>query len=210
MDAQDYLQDPCRASSLSFRKTNTTVIPEDLLILRDEEFEKSPSFGIDDPYFKLIHRMKQVERISLPEEFELIQCYAAAYADHIQECYDSVNISADILRKNEMAPGYDPGLRIAVSERNTKKIAASGIADLDPQIGEGVLDWIQVSSAYRRRHLGKFIVCELLHRLQGKADFVTVSGRVNNPCHPLELYKSCGFTDLTIWHIITKDAARRA
>ena len=176
-----------------------------MLILRDDEFENDLSFGIDDPYFKLIHRMKQVECLPLPEGFEIIQCNAEELPDHIRECYDEVNISAEMLRRNEMAPGYDPGLRIAVSERNRKKIVASGIAEYDPQVREGVLDWIQVSPAFRRRNLGRFIVCELLHRLQEKADFVTVSGRVNHPDHPLELYRSCGFTDLTIWHIITRD-----
>ncbi|MBQ6507878.1 MAG: GNAT family N-acetyltransferase [Flexilinea sp.] len=175
-----------------------------MLILRDDELINAPSDGIDDPYFKLIHRMKQVERLPLPEGFEIIQCNTEDLADHIRECYDKINISAEILRRNEMAPGYDPGLQIAVSERNRKKIIASGIAEYDPQVREGILDWIQVSPAYRRRNLGRFIVCELLHRLQKKADFVTVSGRVNNPDHPLELYESCGFTDLTIWHIITR------
>lgn len=160
---------------------------------------KTTVFGSDVPYFKLIHRMKLVERIPLPEGFEIIECSASDYADHIRKCYDGVNISSETVN------GYDPELQIAVSERDRKKIIASGIAEFDPQIGEGVLDWIQVSPAYKRRHLGRFIVCELLHRLQRKADFVTVSGQMNNPDHPLALYKSCGFTDLTIWHVITKN-----
>ena len=205
---QDYLQDPCRASSLSFRRTNTTVIPENVLILRDDEFAEIPYPAIDEPYFKLIHRMEWIDQIHLPEDFEMIQCDTADYADHIRECYDGIYISADDLLKQETYPGFDPGLRIAISERNRKKIIASGIAEYDPLVGEGILDWIQVSPAYRRKHLGKYIVLELLHRLQGKADFVTVSGKTNNPDHPIALYKSCGFADMTIWHIITKITGR--
>ena len=178
---QDYLQDPCRASSLSFRRTNTTVIPENVLILRDDEFAEIPYPAIDEPYFKLIHRMEWIDQIHLPEDFEMIQCDTADYADHIRECYDGIYISADDLLKQETYPGFDPGLRIAICERNRKKIIASGIAEYDP-----------------------YIVLELLHRLQGKADFVTVSGKTNNPDHPIALYKSCGFADMTIWHIITK------
>ena len=205
---QDYLQDPCRASSLSFRRTNTTVIPENVLILRDDEFAEIPYPAIDEPYFKLIHRMEWIDQIHLPEDFEMIQCDTADYADHIRECYDGIYISADDLLKQETYPGFAPGLRIAISERNRKKIIASGIAEYDPLVGEGILDWIQVSPAYRRKHLGKYIVLELLHRLQGKADFVTVSGKTNNPDHPIALYKSCGFADMTIWHIITKITGR--
>ena len=205
---QDYLQDPCRASSLSFRRTNTTVIPENVLILRDDEFAEIPYPAIDEPYFKLIHRMEWIDQIHLPEDFEMIQCDTADYADHIRECYDGIYISADDLLKQETYPGFAPGLRIAISERNRKKIIASGIAEYDPLVGEGILDWIQVSPAYRRKHLGKYIVLELLHRLQGKADFVTVSGKINNPDHPIALYKSCGFADMTIWHIITKITGR--
>ena len=205
---QDYLQDPCRASSLSFRRTNTTVIPENVLILRDDEFAEIPYPAIDEPYFKLIHRMEWIDQIPLPEDFEMIQCDTADYADHIRECYDGIYISADDLLKQETYPGFAPGLRIAISERNRKKIIASGIAEYDPLVGEGILDWIQVSPAYRRKHLGKYIVLELLHRLQGKADFVTVSGKTNNPDHPIALYKSCGFADMTIWHIITKITGR--
>lgn len=205
---QDYLQDPCRASSLSFRRTNTTVIPENVLIVRDDEFAEIPCPAIDEPYFKLIHRMEWIDQIHLPEDFEMIQCDTADYADHIRECYDGIYISADDLLKQETYPGFAPGLRIAISERNRKKIIASGIAEYDPLVGEGILDWIQVSPAYRRKHLGKYIVLELLHRLQGKADFVTVSGKTNNPDHPIALYKSCGFADMTIWHIITKITGR--
>ena len=205
---QDYLQDPCRASSLSFRRTNTTVIPENVLILRDDEFAEIPYPAIDEPYFKLIHRMEWIDQIHLPEDFEMIQCDTADYADHIRECYDGIYISADDLLKQETYPGFDPGLRIAICERNREKIIASGIAEYDPLVGEGILDWIQVSPAYRRKHLGKYIVLELLHRLQGKADFVTVSGKTNNPDHPIALYKSCGFADMTIWHIITKITGR--
>ena len=205
---QDYLQDPCRASSLSFRRTNTTVIPENVLILRDDEFAEIPYPAIDEPYFKLIHRMEWIDQIHLPEDFEMIQCDTADYADHIRECYDGIYISADDLLKQETYPGFDPGLRIAICERNREKIIASGIAEYDPLVGEGILDWIQVSPAYRRKHLGKYIVLELLHRLQGKADFVTVSGKINNPDHPIALYKSCGFADMTIWHIITKITGR--
>ena len=45
------------------------------------------------------------------------------------------------------------------------------------------------------------IVNELLYRLKGQADFVTVSGDVNNEDNPLGLYEKCGFVDKRIWLI---------
>ena len=42
---------------------------------------------------------------------------------------------------------------------------ATGIAELDREIGEGVLEWIQVSKDYRRRELGSYLVCELLIKI---------------------------------------------
>jgi hypothetical protein len=55
----------------------------------------------------------------------------------------------------------------------------------------------------RYDHYLPFIVCELLRRMQGKAAFATVSGRINNPARPMALYHACGFTDPVIWHVIT-------
>ena len=74
---------------------------------------------------------------------------------------------------------------------------------LDTDIREGVLEWIQVSSAYRRQGFGQLIVQELLFRLQNRADFVTVSGKQNDPLDPRGLYERCGFGAGTIWHILT-------
>ncbi len=86
----------------------------------------------------------------------------------------------------------------------SNELVASGIAGLDQNIGEGILEWIQVSPAYRRRGLGRYLVCELLSRMDGKADFVTVSGQVDNQSRPELLYESCGFQDRVVWHILTR------
>ena len=50
----------------------------------------------------------------------------------------------------------------------------------------------------------QLLVNELLTRLQGKADFVTVSGKVDNVTKPEMLYRKCGFKGDDIWHILTK------
>ena len=58
---------------------------------------------------------------------------------------------------------------------------------------------------HRGRGAGQFIVNELLRRMQGRADFATVSGKVNNATNPEGLYRRCGFTGADVWHILTKE-----
>ena len=99
---------------------------------------------------------------------------------------------------------YDQNLWIAVTERGQDKIVASGIAEIDADIKEGILEWIQVSPEHRGKGLGKFVVNELLWRMKDKAEFVTVSGKLDNPTNPRELYVSCGFSDEAIWHVMRK------
>ncbi|HHV46283.1 MAG TPA: GNAT family N-acetyltransferase [Tissierellia bacterium] len=82
------------------------------------------------------------------------------------------------------------------------KPVALGIAELDKNVREGSLEWIQVIPEYRRRGLGQAVVNRLLLNFVGKADFVTVSGQVNNDTNPEKLYRKCGFQGNDIWHVI--------
>ena len=97
---------------------------------------------------------------------------------------------------------YSPDLWIGLKENDSGKLVATGIAEFDQEIKEGVLEWIQVSPEFRRRGLGRFVVNELLIRLVKRADFVTVSGRMNNPNNPYALYLNCGFETPVIWHVV--------
>ena len=88
----------------------------------------------------------------------------------------------------------------------TGELAATGIAELDREIGEGILEWIQVSEDCRGRGLGRYLVSELLWRMRGRALFATVSGQCNNPSQPERLYRGCGFTGDDVWHVLRKKA----
>lgn len=203
ISVREYLNDPCRASSLPFWKSERITIPGHLSICRDDLFSADLFPGVDEPYFKLMHELRSVPTPVLPASFELADCDISAYAHHIQECYTEESISVQGLRAYQSHPVYDPSLWIVVAEVSTGRIVATGIGELDTRIGEGVLEWIQVSPDYRRRGLGRFIVCELLRRMQDRAAFVTVSGRVKNASNPYALYQACGFTNPVIWHVVT-------
>ena len=207
MNRDIYLVDPCKASSLPFWKTEMVTVPDFLKIIRDNEYRQNRNkyeAYSDEPYFKLIHRMQDLQKPILPDRYSTVEIGVADFAHHIGECYADGGVSDSDLKKYINHPVYDPMLWIAVKDNLTEKTVATGIAELDTRIGEGILEWIQVSPKYRRMGLGAFVVNELLNRMKGKADFVTVSGKVKNRTNPLALYERCGFSEKVIWHILTK------
>ena len=204
MDRKTYLLDPCGASSLPFWKTNSVSIPDDLLILREDD-PHLPAMRekyTDTPYFKLIHHMTHIDRSTLPDGFRFICPDEQTLSDHIFSCYTSEGVSPEELREYRLHPTFCDDLWLAVVQEKTGEIVASGIAELDTVVREGILEWIQVSPAYRRQGFGRFIVCELLARMQGRADFVTVSGKADDPADPHGLYARCGFEDGVVWHVL--------
>ena len=204
MDRNCYLKDPCRASSLPYWKSTDISIPKDLMILRDDAFEERAPGYEDTPFFKLIHRLNPVDQPFLPRGFDIVPADTELLCKHISVCYRSERVTAEELEQYKCHRTYHPDLWIAVADTFTGEIAASGIAELDGNIGEGILEWIEVSPEFRRRGLGKFLVNELLFRMKDMADFVTVSGRLHDPSNPLAFYESCGFNDCVIWHILRK------
>lgn len=199
-----YLANPCRAASLPYWKAVSVNVPPFMRILHHDDYDPSAWAGYhDEPYFRLYHSLQELPEAPLPEGFFLSHATPEEFSAHIAACYPSIRISADDLRACMQRPVCHPDLWLVIRDADGM-IAASGIADLDRCIGEGVLEWIQVSDAYRRRGLGRCIVTELLRRMAGEARFATVSGQCNNPTRPEQLYRACGFTGRDVWHILQK------
>lgn len=202
MQIEEYLADPCGASSLPYWKTASVSVPGGITVIRDDLFSGSGCGGKDEPYFKLMHTLQAVPEAPLPEGYGMVPAGAEDFSVQINACYTQEHISPDELLDYRSHPVYMPELWIAVADLKRGKIAATGIAEYDSRIGEGILEWIQVLPEYRRKGLGAFIVCELLKRLPDRARFATVSGRMNNESSPLALYTACGFGHPVIWHVI--------
>ncbi len=204
IDVNNYIADPCKTSSLPYWKTERIQTLGNTAVVRDDEFSTEKCIGCDEPYFKAIHDLKNVETAFLPSGFETIKCNVPAFAAHINACYSDICISFEELSNYHNHPVYDPELWIAVAEKESGKVVATGIGELDKRIGEGILEWIQVSREFRNMGLGHYIVHELLCRMQKRAKFVTVSGKLHDSNNPLSLYKSCGFGKVVIWHVVTE------
>lgn len=201
---EEYLREPCRAASIPYWKAVSISVPESMRILHENDFHPELlEQYTDEPYFRLKHDLQGVESAAVPRGYTLCRGSAEEFAAHIQACYGNGMTAAQV-RGFTDTDVYCPYLWIALRDDRTGRIVATGIGELDREMGEGVLEWIQVSAEYRGRGLGSFIVKELLWRMKDKADFVTVSGQCANPTNPEKLYRKCGFTGNDVWHILRK------
>ena len=200
-----YLADPCKVASIPYWKAKSITIPDGMKILHRDEYDVVDyQQYIDEPYFRLIHNLKGLAEPVLPQGYSLCTATLFEYAAHISSCYEEIGITAEELHGYTLRPVYDAALWLAVKETHTGTIVATGIAELDREIGEGILEWIQVSQNHRGKGLGRYVVSELLWRMKGKAGFATVSGQCNNASNPEKLYRKCGFTGNDVWHILRK------
>lgn len=200
---KQYLENPCRTASIPYWKAVSTSIPDKMSIIHDSEFNTELlKRYIDEPYFRLQHRMLGVKQVLLPEGYSLCEASALDFVDHINSCYEDIGITISEIQRYFTREQYNSELWLAVKEECKGNIVATGIAELDREIGEGVLEWIQVSRDYRRCGLGSYLVCELLWRMRKAAGFVTVSGKCRNPDHSEDLYRKCGFGGDDVWHVL--------
>ena len=205
MEKEKYLSNPCRTLSIPFWKAKTVSVPDTLKIVHNADFQEALlSDYRDEPYFRLMHRKDNVTDFALPEGFTICVPSVEACVTHINQCYEAPCMTEQELYAYTIRPVFCPELWVAVKEDRSGKIVASGIGELDREISEGILEWIQVSQNYRGKGLGSWIVQELLRRMKGKVQFATVSGQCNNPTNPEGLYRKCGFVGSDIWHIMMK------
>ena len=205
MTNESYLENPCRMSSIPLWKTRVMFLPDSIKIVHDADFDESMlKHYIDEPYFRLKHTLQNLTSFALPDHFSFCSVSAAEYATHINDCYENLHITSNELQMYQKHSVYCPDLWLAVKDDRTGRIAASGIGELDSEIGEGVLEGIQVSGYCRGLGIGSCVVQELLLRMKRRAKFATVSGQCNNSNNPEALYRKCGFVGNDIWHILSE------
>lgn len=201
----EYLKDPCGTLSIPYWKNKNIITPDHIKIVhhRDYNAENFVDY-VDEPYFRLIHKLENIEAFTL-ENF-----YARTAAvediplivDLINKSYTDLSVTYEQISGLTRLDVYDKNLWIIAYDKENNSAVGCGIADFDSEAKEGILEWIQVLPECRDKKTGRFIVNELLCRMAGKADFATVSGKVDNASKPEILYRKCGFTGSDIWHIL--------
>ena len=205
MTLEEYLRNPCAASSLPWWKSQAVAVPEGMRIFHDTDPRpRSDPFWRDEPYFRLLHSLRSVPSFSPPEGYALGGLSLPEAAAHVRLCYQDPSFREEELLSSLCGAVFAPDLALALRETGSGQIAASAVATADPESGEASIEWVQVSPGARRKGLGRAIVAALLRALRGRADFATVSGRILAPERPERLYRACGFTGRDVWHVCTK------
>ena len=198
MTFDDYRADPCGSLSIPWWKQQEMVAPERIHIVHDRDYAGVPEGWTEERYFRLLHTLTAVEQAPMPG-ITLETCDdAAQMGEIISQCYPIQ--PGDMLRAKQRHGTYLPELWILARD-SAGAAMGIGIALLDAVTGEGSLEWVQVLPRHRRCGVGRAVVLELVNRMKSRADFVTVSGRVDSPGAE-SLDRSCGFIGEDVWHIL--------
>jgi len=199
----EYLRNPCEASSLPFWKAESSRIrfPKNVIVTRKNDDPSVEGCRLVSVFFKMINHLDRghdgdpsIETISQNDWPELADQINESYADQ------RISISQEELIKLAKTKVFDPYLCVKIVENDV--IAASGIALFDKRILEGSIEWVQVLPKYRRMGFGRRIVEGLLCRVaETGAGFVTVSGKIDESRAAEKTYRSCGFVGNTVWRI---------
>lgn len=136
-----------------------------------------------------------LEVISFDRSAELVDMINRSYT-HLE-----IRVSEDSVKRWMDTEVYCPELWIgAISGGN---LIGSIICDFDREVGEAVIEWLQVLPEYRSRGIASALLGRALRTMSSFADFATVSGECDNITNPESVYRKCGFEGNDIWHVMT-------
>lgn len=205
----EYKINPCRVSPIPYWKMRTFKMPNNISVIHDEDYNIVPDNRcVDTQYFRLKHNLQSVGLFTLDKMFEYREVDISNIKDLqevvsiINKCYTDIQVDLNQVTNWTESEVFNKNLWIFIIDINTQKPIALGIAELDRNVCEGMLEWIQVLPEYQKRKLGQAVVKRLLVNLIDQAEFVTVSGQVDNKTKPEKLYRRCGFEGNDIWHVL--------
>ena len=202
---RDYLRDPCGTLSIPYWKSKTQIVPDTIKIIHSRDW--TGQYKDFRRFFRVKHSLNDPIVTDFDYDTISIDCQAKQLADMINASYghEGISVSEHDIMQWKTHKTFREDLCIYINA-DGGKMAASGIAEYDEICREGIIEWVQVLPEYRNKGLGQKIVTVLLSRLKDLgADFVTVSGNLDNPTKPLELYKKCGFEGDDVWYICQKE-----
>ena len=106
--------------------------------------------------------MTALQKPELPHGYNIVSATVSDYVSHINDCYSDLSVTDEFIGSYIDHTVYDANLWVAIADTEMNRIVASGIAECDPDVNEGALEWIQVTAAHRGKGLGRFIVNEPL------------------------------------------------
>lgn len=204
-DKADYLADPIGTSALAYWKRHHPI-PSRVKVYHERDYRPELAEGKQvERYFRLVHLLSYIRPFSIPQGLiirQLTDSDDAALMEQINQAYYDQGISVDQAKIEDWKafPVYYPEGWLGLFQGD--ELLASVICEYDPEIKEGIVDWLQVSYKHQGQGFGKLILLAALQRLKQKADFVTVSGSLDNENYPEAVYRKCGFIGQDIWYIV--------
>ena len=157
-------------------------------------------------FFRLKHDLKNIPVFEAEGiDFETIS------PDRIDELTDMINRSythSDVCVTKEHIESlmatkvYCPKLWIGAFTDG--ELIGSILCDFDSEVGEGIIEWLQVLPEYRGKGIASALTCMALRKMGTFAEFATVSGECDNITAPERVYRRCGFKGNDVWHILNK------
>ncbi len=204
----EYKQNPCGTLSVPYWKATNMRIPDNIIIVHNQNFNEPLLNEYNDKkYFRLLHSLNDIPDcsdnsfnygiITEAKSNELVEMINASYT------HTDIYVSAEYINGLTKTKVYCPELWIGAFDGN--KLIGSIICDLDTDLCEGIIEWLQVLPEYRGKGIASALICKALNIMKNHAEFATVSGECDNSTNPEGVYRKCGFEGSDIWHILIKN-----
>ncbi len=207
MTIEEYKRDPCGSLSIPYWKNKLISVPDSIKIVHDRDFDSSLLDSYSDTrYFRLRHDLKEIPKCDIgeyrlvtipPDSFgELAVMINASYT------HSQISVSENDVKGWTANAAYRPELWIGAYDGG--KLVGSVVSEYDSEVGEGIIEWLQVLPEYRGKGIASALICRSLEIMSGFAEFATVSGECDNVTNPEKSYRRCGFYGGDVWHILIR------
>ena len=179
----------------------TMTVPDSVRIIHCKDW--NGQYSDYQRFFRVKHDLKDLPEIDFDYDVISIEHQAKQLSGMINASYihEGLTVTEEEILQWREHETFREDLCIYINSDGGIMVA-SGIAEYDSCCREGIIEWVQVLPEYRGRGLGQKIVNVLLARLKKiGAEFVTVSGDLDNISDPLEMYRRCGFKGNDVWYI---------
>ena len=202
-----YKRNPCKVSSIPYWKVKKLTIPSNIKIIHNDEFNETILDNyFDRRFFRLIHNLSNIPEFNIAGiKLEVIQSNRNdELADMINRSYahSEIRVSTDYVNSLSTTQVYCPELWLGAVLDG--KLIGFIICDFDIEVGEAIIEWLQVLPEYRSRGIASGLICKALKTMSSFANFATVSGECDNITNPERVYRHCGFEGNDIWHILNE------
>ena len=209
---EQYVKNPCGLLSIPYYKARRMGTPAGVRVVHARDFHGDVADDeTDTPYFRLRHDLHALDQSALPGAYRmgtLDRHHAAQLAALLETCYQGLTLTPEAAEAMRTEAFAFASAQLGAWTRAGTLVGCC-LGTFDAQAREGVVDWLAVHPLHRRKGIARALVNACVEAYIGYADFMTVSGQVDNPSHPEAVYRKCGFTGGDVWHVLVQKEESR-